>query len=250
MGELQVALGASRVETDERLSLLLGFSSGCLLSDEHPRLVLDWLSHLRNDEGRVGGHGHLPWRGSLEFVGIGWESSVVCHQLERDCDGFGGGLMLLKMALVVRMVLLNVQLGLRLRVGVGEHGLGHTVASVHARDGLLWRDGRKVLQRQGSRGAVAHVGDRSAYGRWELRELMVGVYQWRHHGHLVRSLDVREGWLWWSGRGVNHVVGAQLVIRDGRTRVHGRRVGGRGELLVLQRKGGLDAEEFGAGLID
>lgn len=59
VGKLQVALGAAGVETDKGFPLFLGFRSGRLLSDEGPGLVLDWLSHLRDDKSRVRGHGHL-----------------------------------------------------------------------------------------------------------------------------------------------------------------------------------------------
>ena len=58
----------------------------------------------------------------------------------------------------------------------------------------------------------------------------------------MSGLDVGQRRLGRGGRGVDHVVGTQLVVRDGGTRVHGRRVRGRGELLVLQREGGLDGE--------
>ena len=180
--ELEVALGAAGVETDKRLSLFLRFSSGRLLSDERARLVLHWLSHLRDDEGRVRGHGHLHRGGALELVGIGGETRWVGHQLQRDGDGLVGGLVLLEVSLV-RVVLLGVQLlRLRLRVGVGEHGVRHTVATVHAGDGLLGGDrGREVLQRHRGDGVVAHVGDGGTDGRGEVRERLLVVVVAVHH---------------------------------------------------------------------
>ena len=148
---------------------------------------------------------------------------------------------MLEVSLLRVVLLLGVGLGLGLGIGVGEHGVGHPVVAVHARDGLLGGD-RVVLQRHRGVGGGDHVRDGGTDRRGELWERLLAVHDLREHGHIVGRLDVGESRLGRRARGVEHVIGAQLVVRDGGTRVHGGRVRGRRELLVLQREGGLDAE--------
>lgn len=58
--ELQVSLGASRVQADEWLSLLLGLC--CLLLADQ---VAGLLSDLGHNESWVGRHCHLDWRSTF-----------------------------------------------------------------------------------------------------------------------------------------------------------------------------------------
>ena len=86
VGELQVALGAARVEADKWFPLFFSLGHDCLSTDE-----LRWLGHLlsdlRDDEGRLGRHGHVDGAGSVVLVRIGWDA--VGHYLDRQCRGLG-----------------------------------------------------------------------------------------------------------------------------------------------------------------
>lgn len=93
MGQLQVALGASRIETDKWFSLLLCLGHDGLCADQLRRLG-HLRSYLGDDEGRVAGHGHVDGVGSFVFVSISWSSVHPRHDLDRQSSRGGevGGL--------------------------------------------------------------------------------------------------------------------------------------------------------------
>lgn len=196
MGELQVSLGATRVQAHKRLPLFLGLQV-LLLTNKVSRLLS---ADLRHDECWVCGHGHLQWGGALINVSISWE----CSDLEWEGD-----------RLVVQLCWDNAG------TGKGED----LVTTSRADHGV-----RVVFQRHCSGSWYEHARDRRLGRRWEVWVLgmllrLVGP----HHcllGHL--GLHVVDGG---GGRGV---VGTELMVRHWRAGIDGCWVRGWGEFLMLQ----------------
>ena len=124
VGQLEVALCASRVEADKWFSLLLCLGDGVLLTDERA-LLLHVRSDLRHDERRVGRHCHLSGRGTVVLKVVCWHALKVGRNMlwgiaDRNCACLVG------------------------RVGKGED-----------RGGAV--GGREVLERHRARLVEAHV---------------------------------------------------------------------------------------------
>ena len=112
--QLEVSLGAARVETDEWLSLLFGLCVHLRLTGDH---VTGLVPYLRDDESGVSGHGHLDRGCSLVHVSVGWDASRgVSYDLQWESD------MLLLLASWV--LLLHV-------VGKGEDWVGMSTGHDH-----------------------------------------------------------------------------------------------------------------------
>lgn len=207
--QLQVALGATGIETHKWLALLLRFDRVLrLLTNEIARLLRHVGSHVRNDKSRVGRHGHLDRSGTLELVGIGRHARELIRR--------------------------------RLCVGVVAHD--RLVDWGRVRRG--GRVGRWEMLQRTSRCHVQTDIGRGGNWRWKL-----GILRLMHRLHGMGNQDLwsRNGLAAVRRRGVDRRVVHGLVIRDGGTGVHW--VGRRGELLVLQMEGGGDVEQIGTSFI-
>lgn len=208
VGQLQVALGASRIETDERFPLLLCLRHHCLCADQLGRLR-HLRSYLGNDERWVAGHGHVDGVGSLVLVCVSWGTIHPGHDLNRQGSWSGevGGV------------------------------------SVNRLSGAVFVDGGErcwiVLEGDCGCGGESAGGDRRGVnGGRELREMLLlrlrdqGLLRWLRARHrLHHNLG--------GGVGDGGVVGREIVLRHWRARVHGGGVGRWRELLVFESEGGV-----------
>ena len=208
VGQLQVALGASWIETDERFPLLLCLGHHGLCADQ-----LGWLRHLRSylrdDECRVTRHGHVDWVGSLVLVCVSWGTVHPGHNLNRQSSWSG-------------------EVG-----GVSVNRMG----------GAVFVDGRErcwiVLEGDCGCGGESARGDRRGVnGGWELREMLLlrlrdqGLLCWLcawHRLHHGLGGSVGDWGMVWG----------EIVLGHWWAWVHGGGVGRWGELLVLESEGGV-----------
>lgn len=195
--ELQISLGAPGVEAHKRLSLLLGFD-GLVLGNQGPWL----LSDLRHDESWVGRHGHLDGRRPFVNVSVTRHGGRDEFHWERES-----------------MVCWN-------DAGVGKGEDGAPAARADHGAAVVW----VVLKWNRGCCGHEHARYRSLDRRREVRKLRVLLGLVRTHQCLLRDLRFHV-----LDRGVHRgVVGAELLVRDGRTGVHGGRVGRRAQFLVLE----------------
>ena len=211
--ELQVTLGATRVETDKWFSLLFCLGVHLWLTWGHH--VSGLVPYLGNDEGRVSRHSHLNRSGALVHVSIGWDAIAgIGDDLQRESN-----LLLLLMASWV--VLWHT-------VGEGENWIsvstGHHHVLGHG-EMLEWLSGGST---------DSDTGHGGADGRgeiWKLSVLMWLLSCWVDQvlGCWLR-LHAKRRVLWSVDR---RVVRAQFVIGHWGTGVRGV-VGRRGKFLVFQ----------------
>ena len=217
MRELQIALGATRIETDKWFSLLFCFGIDLRLSGNHmTRLVPD----LWDDEGWMCGHCHMDRSSTLIHVSIGWDAGgSISNDFERKCY---------VLLLTLSLVLLHL-------VGIRESEDWICWSTCHHHLLAHWRH-RVMLKRYSCAGSDSHVGHWCSYWSGKLRKL--SMLMWLVGGRIDHVF-----WCWLRLhtecsllllRGVGwRVMGAQLVIGHRGTRVH-RVVGGRREFLVFE----------------